>query len=325
MIRTLILLLFALPLCAAHIPYSLSPASGPKSGGTTVILRGTFANSGHSVLFGGAASRSVTLLDEHTLSAIAPPHFGDTVDVVIVERGVQLPAQLTYTYRGDPPFAEFERLLLPIFLPPIPGAFGSEFRTQLWMSGGAMEVFGLLPDHAPFSIGPIGATRPTPGGGTPGRFIYVPKDQLRTFAATLRVADTSRSAENFGTELPIVRESEFPEDILVLHGVPTDPRFRNTLRVYSMQEVAITVQIEGQPLFRQVLRKNDPNDPFEPAYGVFTDFPVGRGELQVTLYGPSLHGPSPPIFYAPFWGFVSVTNNETQHITTITQGPLAPR
>jgi hypothetical protein len=322
MIRTLIaLLLTALPLSAAHIPYSLSPASGPKSGGTTVIIRGTFSNANQLVLFGGARAQSLTRLDEHTLSVVTPPHFGDTVEVVLIQRDEQLPAELTFTYEGAAPLAQFERLLLPIFLPPIQGAFGSEFRTIMWTSGAPMDVFGLFPGTTPLPVSPA-TTRPTPGGGTPGRFIYVPKDRLRTFAATLRVADTSRSAENFGTELPIVREGEFPEDTLVLHGVPTDPRFRNTLRIYAMGEGTISVQIEGEPVSRQVeLRKNDPNDPFEPAYGVFTNFPVGRGELRVTLFGPSLFGPSPPIYYLPFWGFVSVTNNETQHITTITRQP----
>lgn len=325
MIRTLIAFLFAaLPLAAAHIPYSLSPASGPKSGGTPVLIRGAFGNFGHAVFFGGVRSPSVTLLDEHTLSAVAPAHFGDTVEVEveIFERAVQLPAELTYTYRGDAPLEQFERLLLPIFLPPIQGAFSSEFRTYLRLSGVEMELFGLLPGSTPYPIGPFATSVPPPNGGTPGRFIYVPKDRLRTLAATLRVADTSRSAENFGTEIPIVRESEFPDDILVLHGVPTDPRFRNTLRIYAAGEGNISIHIEGESVSRNVqLRKNDPNDPFEPAYGVFTDFPFGRGELRVTLTGPSLRGPSPPIYYLPFWGFVSVTNNETQHITTITRQP----
>ena len=323
MIRTLIILLLsALPLSAAHIPFSLSPASGPKSGGTTVILRGAFGNSGHAVFFGGVRSPSVTLLDEHTLSAVTPAHFGDTVEVEIFERGVQLPAVLTYTYRGDAPLEQFERLLLPIFLPPIPGAFGSEFRTYLRLSGVEMELFGLQPGTTPYPIGPFASSAPPPNGGTPGRFIYVPKDGVKTFSATLRVADTSRSAENFGTELPIVRESEFPDDILVLHGVPTDPRFRNTLRIYAAREGRISIYIEGESVSRNVqLRKNDLNDPFEPAYAVFTDFPVGRGELRVTLTGPSLRGPSPPIYFPPFWGLVSVTNNETQHITTITRQP----
>ncbi|HEX6086639.1 MAG TPA: IPT/TIG domain-containing protein [Thermoanaerobaculia bacterium] len=323
MIRTLIaLLLAALPLSAAHIPYSLSPASGPKSGGTTVILRGTFSNASQDVLFGGVRSPSVTRLDEHTVSAVAPAHFGDAVEVEIFERAVRLPAELTYTYRGDAPFEQFERLLLPIFLPPIQGAFGSEFRTYLRLSGVEMELFGLLPGSTPYPIGPFPTSAPAPNGGTPGRFIYAPKDGVKTLAATLRVADTSRSAENFGTELPIVRASDFVEDVLVLHGVPTDPRFRNTLRIYARDEGLLSIHIESESVSRQVqLRKNDLNDPFEPAYAVFTDFPVGRGELRVTLEGPSARGPSPPIYYLPFWGFVSVTNNETQHITTITRQP----
>ena len=337
MIRTLILLLTTVPIFAAHVPFSLSPASGPRSGGTPVIIRGTFASVRHEVYFGGVPARSATRLDEHTLAVVTPPHFDGEVDVTIhFGRGEVVPAALTFAYTGPPPLAEFERLLLPVFVPPLQGAFGSEFRTTFHASAkhaATIPLFGLKPscrpvmcvpdaeDDAAVFVGANGAPDLV-ANGTPGRFVYVPKENLRSLAANLRAADTSRAAHNFGTELPIVREGDFAEDVIVLNGVPTDPRFRNTLRVYAASGTAVFIEIESVPgSIRLDLRKNDPEDPFEPAYGVFTAFPVGLGQVRVTITGQTAFGPSPPIYLAPIWGFISVTNNDTQMITTITPQP----
>jgi hypothetical protein len=326
MIRTLILFLSlaAQPLLA-QVPFSLSPASGPRSGGTTVIIRGTFIPGSHQVFFGGVPATSVTLLDEHTLSAVTPAHFDDEVDVMIIfGRGERVPATLTFAYTGPPPLAQYERLLLPVFVPPVQGLFGSLFVTTFSPSskfGAVIPLFGLQGDEAVF-VGQHGPAVDVAKNGTPGRFVYVPKQELRLFSANLRATDTSRSAGSFGTELPIVRESDFAEDVIVLNDVPTDARFRNTLRVYSPYETMVFLEIGNRPgEVRIDLRKNDPEDPFEPAYGVFTDFPVGAGPVRLTITANTARGISPPIYLGPIWAFVSVTNNETQHITTITPQP----
>jgi hypothetical protein len=56
-------------------------------------------------------------------------------------------------------------------------------------------------------------------------------------------------------------------------------------------------------------------NPFEPAYAEIGDFPVGAGDVRVTIHTWSRlgHIPNPPV-----WAFLSVTNNDTQMITTIT-------
>ena len=62
---------------------------------------------------------------------------------------------------------------------------------------------------------------------------------------------------------------------------------------------------------------------FEPAFPMFTDFPLpeqlpcGETTTRVTVTPPpGPTGPSPPIPGPPIWAFVTVTNNETQQITT---------
>lgn len=64
-----------------------------------------------------------------------------------------------------------------------------------------------------------------------------------------------------------------------------------------------------------------PRHPFHPSYAAFTDFPnpaTFPGDKFTVLVGIA-RGPGnvipPP---TPLWAFITVTNNETQHITTIT-------
>jgi hypothetical protein len=53
---------------------------------------------------------------------------------------------------------------------------------------------------------------------------------------------------------------------------------------------------------------------FDPAYAQFSDFPSNVGEISVVLTPPA---PGEAGFATPYWAFLSVTNNDTQFITTI--------
>ena len=62
-------------------------------------------------------------------------------------------------------------------------------------------------------------------------------------------------------------------------------------------------------------------DPFVPNMVTFTDFPLpktgGDGTVRVIIHTPGLHaGVLSPA--TPIWAFITVTNNDTQHVTTIT-------
>ncbi|MEO8381387.1 MAG: hypothetical protein ABI779_17135, partial [Acidobacteriota bacterium] len=241
-----------------------------------------------------------------------------------------------FTFEGSAEGA-FERVLLPVFVAPIQGAFGSEFRTDFrarHVGGGDLSIHGLRypctvtciqgPDD-PYVLTPGAEADPanTEPTGTPGAFLYVAKNRIRDVAMNVRAYDTSRSAENFGTEIPVVREEEFAsEHPLGLVGIPTDVRFRNTLRIYSAGPGgAVDVKIDGAGVHAEhfLLLPEQP-DLMHPGYIEFTNFPVNAGTVRVTLTGrqPITSPPSPsPVF----WAFVSVTNNETQHITTVTPQP----
>jgi hypothetical protein len=62
---------------------SLSPSSGPSTGGTSTFLTGTGFRDGATVTFGGAPAPSVTVLSDVSINATTPGHTAGAVDVVV--------------------------------------------------------------------------------------------------------------------------------------------------------------------------------------------------------------------------------------------------
>jgi hypothetical protein len=130
------------------------------------------------------------------------------------------------------------------------------------------------------------------------------------------VYDQSRTTQSFGTEIPIVRERQFTNGstVLTLLNVPTDARFRNTLRIYGTAAAQVVVRVSA-PTISPVdspVTLNAGENVFKPAAATFSSFPTGVGLVTVTITVP---------VQAHVWAFVSVTNNDTQQITTITPQP----
>ena len=336
--------LFALALFALAVPlfgdYTMTPDRGPVAGGTEVTFKGNFGWPGYGVLFGSVWAPAVTKVDENTLVVTTPAHLPGPVHITIFEYDVFLSTDLTFTYEGAAEEA-FEPLLLPVFTAPIPGAYGSEFRTDFrarLVQESRVELHGLrLPCtgtciQQPDEPWVLTAESPEAGPesvmatGTPGAFIYVPTDQLNRVRMNLRAYDTSRSEENFGTEIPIVRRRDFTSgwEPITLIGVPSDPRFRNTLRIYGYGDTATLLSIEmvaeTEVRVDQLVELPPQPDAFHPSYIELTNFPVGQGMVRVTIHAPAppIGTPIPP---PARWAFVSATNNETQHITLITPQP----
>ena len=329
---------------------SISPASGPSSGGTTVTIKGTFTGSGPFHVMFGSEGTSAEKIDAQTLTAITPAHLPGKSTVSVREGdgfGPNL-SFLDFTFDGGVP-AKFERILLPLLTPPVRGAFGSEFHTtfEAWNANpvSIALVYGLesqcpvclvIPTppekliDLPLPVFPeSGFDSPLFGGapipsGTPGRFIYVTEDDAQHLGTSLRVHDITRSALNLGTEVPVVRERELvTSEKLVLTNVPIDSRFRNTLRIYAVDAADVNVTFISSSAFglSQKIRRTVHLQPgqhlFEPAFATLSDFPTfltNATPITVTLEQSVPAGSTP----TAMWAFISVTNNETQAITTIT-------
>jgi hypothetical protein len=223
-----------------------------------------------------------------------------------------------------------ERILVPLLTEPVHGAYGSEFHTRLRIYNdfeNEVTVQGIAPPCFLSACPSIPSTIIESGtemgeielNGRPGRFLSVLAGPAQHLAFHLRVHDVTRTALNLGTEISVVREREMTTDKISLIGVPADPRFRNTLRIYATGATFLWVSFtDGVEKVQRTVTLEPGRDPFEPAYAMVSDFPAftsGAQKITVTIEPPPVLHPLPQ---PPFWAFISVTNNETQAITTIT-------
>jgi IPT/TIG domain len=78
---------------------SVSPNSGPVSGGTTVKILGSGFQSGVNVTFGGIAATSVTLVSSTEIQAVSPVSPADTVSIAVTNTDSQSAALASaFTY-----------------------------------------------------------------------------------------------------------------------------------------------------------------------------------------------------------------------------------
>jgi hypothetical protein len=289
-------------------------------------------------VFFGDTPAAATLINTSTIRAIAPPHLPGPVEVTVYQPDGVGGLRDAFTYTGDPTLG-LDAILLSVYTQPVSGAFGSLFATELRVSNDGPEdtlLFGFdaacnipitcVPPNPFHPIG-LGAGSEIPAGalapnGRPGRVIYAMPGTAHQLSMTLRAFDLSRSATNFGTEMPVVRFDRFVTTPFTLNGVPGDARFRITLRLYSVWPEPVPVQVTVRGQTREVLLTGG-TLPFEPQYAELSDFfTKGNDEVRVQIQGPQqCIICSPPIPVPRIWGFITVTNNETQHITTITPQP----
>jgi hypothetical protein len=322
-------LLFSLGALSLHaqLSPSIAPAAGTTAGGEVVTIKGEFGNWPPSVLFGTVHAPSAERIDATTIRAVTPPHLPGTVRVFVFDYDMYLDTGLDFTFEGPVPEA-YERVLLPIYTLPVFGAHGSEFRSELRVMNageGYREIEGLrmvCPILCPvvtFALAPgeeMGPDLLDPTG-RPGAFIYRRRDQRNDTVLQLRAYDVSRAATNFGTQIPVVGGDELRKEPIHLLGVPTDSRFRNTLRIYAThaKDFRVVVSNDEHLSIRDVTLQPG-LDLFDPAFGVLTDFPSDVGPVQVWIF-PNVSLVGPPTPDPDFWAFITVTNNDTQHITVI--------
>jgi hypothetical protein len=349
MTRTLLTLLTSAlitsALGAAPVITSVSPNHGPATGGTSVTIKGSGFETcpicspptPPSVNFGENEALSTTLVDSNTIVAVTPPMLPLTVAVNVEQWDgkATMPNAFTFTDAEG-----YTSILMPIFTPPLSGAFGSEFVTEIVAANRTdtpVSIIGIDEScfiTSPPSPGPL-VPRVVPAGigntmdispncsNWPARLLYLRPADLQKVSFNLRVHDTARNASSHGTEIPAVRLSDFSTSPIVLPGVPNDPRFRVTLRVYALAPGMAGVRVNGLDLGPLAVVGGE--NTFEPAYAAMS-IPlelntVPRPETLTVAITPYAHFPvpsSPVPVTTPIWAFITVTNNETQEITTIT-------
>ena len=259
------------------------------------------------------------LPSENPLTVFTKPHGAGAVELKLKSAtdGTEATATLHYADITD-----WEAFLLPITATNVPGAAGSLWTTESLLRNQSSEVVDI--GGSTLRVGP-NATQ-TFNVAMPQNLaivVWLPRWALPSIAFSSRVQDVSRQAQTWGTELPVVPVSRFGKSITLIN-VPTDARFRDMLRVYS--PITFTYRAIGQPMdgdeivfdqtqpaFAPHLAPTPPMLGFAPSSPIALDaLPNFRSaeRLRLTITSDS-----------PIWAFVSVTNNETQHVTLITPQP----
>ncbi|HEX2835387.1 MAG TPA: hypothetical protein VHW00_20415 [Thermoanaerobaculia bacterium] len=233
--------------------------------------------------------------------------------------------------------SDWSRILVPLTSTDIAGANGSLWKT---------EITGLITDPnggeiVPYGCGPIeDPCSPPPAGvmfdvhqedllyeSLESQFIYVPHTAPQMLQLSTRVYDASKAQNTAGAFVPTARDEDFSPHGFTLIGVPWSPEFRSMLRIYEYDGT------NGDRVLVEIYAA-DGSVPFYRAFHTLTAsatkvttalLPAQPGYAQVDLSSildGSNQGSRFRISVTPgsgrkLWGFVSITNNQTSHVTVI--------
>lgn len=171
----------------APVVTTLTPASGPTAGGTTVQITGTNLTAATAVTFGGTGAASFTVQSATTIQATSPAHAAGPVPVTVTTAaGTSAPVIYTYEEPSGP--APVVVLVTPLTGPVTGGTAvtitGTGFTgaTAVSFGGTAATTFTVesdtsisatTPAHA---LGLVAVSVTTPAGTStvPGLFTYLP-------------------------------------------------------------------------------------------------------------------------------------------------------
>lgn len=229
--------------------------------------------------------------------------------------------------------AEHERRFYPsVFAGP--GAHGSLWNTHNFIKNrGPIELYTIptlgryeLPIVAPPPPLAVGVRTPIDTEARDGGLlVLVPRGTDEWLAYSSHIVDESRLRTDAGTELPVVHERETAA-VIELLNVPLTAEARQTLRIFDLdavdgRRVSVQIEVEGrEAVFLEAILGNrivcvtTPCYPHHPTFAVINldaDPRLrGAGSADITIRARTND--------APLWAYVSVTNNETQHVTTNT-------
>jgi hypothetical protein len=216
---------------------------------------------------------------------------------------------------------ELEKVLLPIAPSVVYCGYHSKYDTRLVAYNAADRKVGELDANRGRVVEGQQVLIPMPA------FLYVPREDADHLQMSLMVesSETNRPEERSYTELPVVRERDFKAGKIQIVGVRMDEGFRKTLRIYALDGSSWTgVRVRVFDLGSSVpayeheyalipTAKNEAGLDSGPAFNM---------ECDLSEYIPSYGRPvrvelEPTTPGAKIWGFVSVTNNVTQHFYTV--------
>jgi hypothetical protein len=335
---------------AATTITQIDPQEGFTFAPTNVTILGTGFTDGAVEVFFGDVKALVLEATPTRLRVRASPPFDPQMRPKLVDVIVRVAGENEVIFHDGFYFSplaqagrdDYTMMLVPLTANRVPGAHGSLWSAELRVFNSSEiplrmpgpETFIVELPVDPAVLVPARLTQqvylPTPFQSGDGAFLYIPNALLFAPKWSLRVRDISQNASSLGTDVPVVLHSESLGDATLI-DVPTDPRYRATLRIYGFTAAPLTI---GVRVFREDLDLlieeydvelrgivNVNYEPFPPypsylAIDPLTPAVRAAGErvrIELTNYGVNVSPPPPT-----FWAFVSLTNNETQQVTVVT-------
>lgn len=214
-----------------------------------------------------------------------------------------------------------ERVLLPVSVTRIPGAFGTLWSTELWYRNNSTHPVAIYPlamsDHIPTMNRTERLSVFTSRNYDPSQIIYVERNGIDDVQFDLRLFNRSDPSSKWGTKLPVVREREFA-DAISLINVPTAADFRSALRIYALPDdtfAAETVLVQIYSNDERLLVSTEMPFAGAPRYAAVLSladaYPEIRQADRVRVRVESRNG-------RKIWAFVGVTSNTTQDVSIVT-------
>lgn len=260
----------------------------------------------------------------------APPRPPGLFDVKIVARnpeetyGTIAGGAYFYDRGAAPDLSVWSRVLFPV-LESSAGAFGAQWVTDAVIDNAndsVVENFNRVDPRQCFDVGceRVAAHEYLKFEGRRhprGAVLLTPHESVDGLTFASRVRDRSREGEDFGTEIPVVRESGMFRARFRLLDIPISTAYRAKLRVYAYlpvdgQEVAITGSSESRV---QLFQKRVPLTRVDASL-VYAEVDLDAVP-EAKNVGRLILDIQPPLD-VPAWAFVTVTNNTTQRVTLVT-------
>ena len=246
---------------------------------------------------------------------------------------------------------DYKMYLLPLDSEIVEGANGSRWYTDTTMLLRSETNVDVRPEICELVVLDCTVSEPVPlnepfafyalSPRTLGQYVYVPVADADKVNANTRTYDSSRSTSTGGAEIPFVAEDDFASGTTSLLGIPLEPDNRYTLRIYDAEGRGgrVLVHVYAQVPFdppRSGNQEKKPRKTFAvnllpgglPHETTTTALlPVHPATAQINpIAGIDLAGVhrlridiEPLDQGLRLWSFVSITNNRTHHVTTVSQ------
>lgn len=227
---------------------------------------------------------------------------------------------------------EYEQVMLPIAPSVVACGYHSQYDTRLLVFNDNDRAVDRIctDDESCRALAPktaVEVTGPDAGGLPLPTFLYLPKSAAAGLRMSLVVESRNREhpEERSYTEIPVVRASDFRSDHLNFF-LRMEPGFRQTVRIYGLDghayaQVKMRVySLEGGYPQSYWLHELYPVGPWANAEGLQAGPSFGM-ECDLSEYIPAdgrqVRIELTPVTPGKYWGFLSVTNNKTQHFYTV--------